>query len=166
MAFVKSTYELYVNNSDMINALNYICDLNKCKNCVYGGRNISVLNLLDPNLFAAQFLAVQDKRRFTKRIYHIIIAFDQTLDSPDLNFCYQVGVGVTGLYQNYQSIFTVHEDKSFLHLHIIFNNCSIFPDVKNLTSYFNKFTIPNLVDKMIFAHLGISDIVANNHNKK
>ena len=158
MAIVKSAHELYVNNSDVVNALNYICDLYKCDNCIYSGRNISMLDMFDPNLFAIQFLAVQDKRRFTKRIHHVIISFDQISDSPDLNFCYQVGMAVTGLYQNYQSVFTVHEDKNFLHLHIIFNNCSIFPDVKNLTSYFSKYAIQNLVDKMIFAHLGIPDL--------
>ena len=40
MAYVKSTYESYGNASDAVNALNYICDLNKCKNNIYGGRNM------------------------------------------------------------------------------------------------------------------------------
>ena len=65
---------------------------------------------------------------------------------------------VTGLYSHYQSVFTVHEDKSFLHLHIIFNNCSIFPNEKNLTSYFNKYAIQDMVDRMISSCLGTPDI--------
>lgn len=158
MAYVKSTHELYAANSDMVNALNYICNLNKCKNCIYGGRNMIMLDMFDPALFAMQFLAVQNKRRFTRSIYHIIVSFDQILDSPDLNFCYQVGMAVTGLYQNYQSVFTVHEDKSFLHLHIILNNCSIFSEEKNLTYYIDKYAIQALVEKMTDMRLGISDV--------
>lgn len=158
MAYVKSIYESYGNASDEINALNYICDLNKCKNNIYGGRNMIAIDMFDPNFFAEQFLVIQDKRRFSRRIYHVIIAFDQILESPDLNFCYQVGMVVTGLYSHYQSVFTVHEDKSFLHLHIIFNNCSIFPNEKNLTSYFNKYAIQDMVDRMISSRLGTPDI--------
>lgn len=109
MAYVKPTYESYGNALDEINALNYICDLNKCKNNICGGRNIIAIDIFDPNFFAEQFLVIQDKRRFSKRIYYVIIAFDQILESPDLNFCYQVGMAVTGLYFHYQSVFTVHE---------------------------------------------------------
>ena len=49
MAYVKSIYESYGNASDEINALNYICDLNKCKNNIYGGRNMIAIDMFDPN---------------------------------------------------------------------------------------------------------------------
>lgn len=161
MAYIKLTSAQYENAQDVVCALNYICDLNKGKHEIYGGRYIIALDTFNPYIFANQFLAVQYQRRIIRRIYHVIISLDQILDSPDLRLVYQIGMAVTGLYPNYQSVFTVHEDNSFLHIHVIFNNCSIIPDKKNLTYYFDIFTIQNLVDSMICAHLDIPEVKRN-----
>lgn len=155
MAYYKLRDGLYSEESDMIMALNYICNPIKCSHEIIGGRNIIGIESFDPNFYAEQFQAVQYQRRFEKRIYHMIISFDEALDKPDLTFAYQVGMAVTGMYGNYQSIFTVHEDKPYLHLHIIFNNCAVSPNVKNLTYIFDLYAVRKMVDGMIDNRLGI-----------
>lgn len=45
----------YENAQDVVCALNYICDLNKCKHEIYGGRYIIALDTFNPYIFANQF---------------------------------------------------------------------------------------------------------------
>lgn len=47
MAYIKQTHESYINDSDMINAMSYICDLNKCKNCIYVGLKYSDIDYIN-----------------------------------------------------------------------------------------------------------------------
>ena len=155
MAYFKLTKGTYSEESDVIRALLYIFDVIKCKHDIYGGCNIIAYNSFEPELIAEQFFAIQYRRRFTRRIYHVVISFDQILDAPDLKFAYQVGVAVSHLYADYQSVFAVHEDKGYLHIHMIFNNCAIFSEVPNLSAIFDICRIQQMVDDMISGHLGI-----------
>lgn len=154
MAIVKLIKGTYTEEEDVRRVLDYICNVIKCEHGIYGGRNIIAYNSYEEELIAEQFFAAQYRRRFLRRIYQVVISFEQ-VDEPNLDFAYQVGQAVAGLYADYQSIFAVHEDKWYLHIHIIFNNCSIFPDKENLTNIFDIFRIRQKVDSMIDARLGL-----------
>lgn len=155
MAFVKLSKDRYSGVNDVKQLMEYICNLYKCNHEVYGGYNMIALDLFNPDIFAKQFLDVQYARNFSRRVYHVIISFDKVLDGVDLFFANQIGWAVVGLYTDYQSIFVLHEDTSYLHIHMVFNNCSVLPYKENLTEYFNRPYIEELVEQMIAGHLGM-----------
>lgn len=155
MAYVKLIKERYSSVNDMKQLMDYICNLYKCTHEIYGGYNIIGLNSFNPEIFAKQLLDVQYERNFLRRVYHVIISFDKALEKVDLPLANQIGWAVAGLYSDYQSIFVVHEDSSYIHIHMVFNNCAIYDYKKNLTEYFDCLIIKELVERMIDRHLGV-----------
>lgn len=155
MAIIKLTKDKYQYKGDVIKILDYIGNLIKCEHEIFGGCNLFDYFNYDGGFIAEQFLAIQQGQRFVRRIYHLIISFDSKIDNADLFFARKVGQSISNLYPEYQSIFAVHEDKEALHIHMVFNNCSIFPDRPKLTSVFNLPLIHDMVDTMVSRHLGI-----------
>lgn len=155
MAYVKLIKERYSSVNDMKQLINYICNLHKCTHEVYGGYNIIGLNSFNPEIFSKQLSDVQYERNFMRRVYHVIISFDKALERVDLSLANQIGWAVAGLYSDYQSVFVVHEDSSYIHIHMVFNNCAIYDCKKNLTEHFDRLIIEELVEQMIERHLGV-----------
>jgi len=155
MAIVKLTKDKYQYKGDVIKVIHYIGNLSKCNHEIFGGRNLFNYFNYYGDLIAEQFLAIQQGQRFVRRIYHLIISFDSKIDNADLFFAQRVGQRLCDLYPEYQSIFVVHEDKEALHMHMVFNNCPIFPGKPKLTSVFNLPLLQDIVDTMISKHLGI-----------
>ena len=154
MAYVKITEGTYPYERDVIDVMNYIADLSKCKHLVCGGRNIISYILQDPYDMAEQFIITQNKRRCSRRLYHVIISLDYLADVASLELADQVANLVTGIYPDYQSVFVVHEDKlNSLHIHMIFNNCLIDPDRKNLSYYFNICAVSDMVDDIVIDYI-------------
>ena len=153
MAYVKLAPGKYPDKSDVVNLAYYIADVNKCENIISGGLNIISAIKYNPELVTDQFFAIQQGERFERRVYHIIVNFDCGLDQPDLKLAYQVGQAVINMYPDYQSVFTVHEDKQSPHLHIMINNCPVYPDKPKLTGIFNLPTVRQVVDEIIDHHV-------------
>lgn len=151
MAYIKLTEGKYYYPDDVIKAMEYIGDLRKCSHMVEGGRNIIYSVIGNPEGMARQFLSIQEGQRFNRRIYHLIISFDNFLDSSmpsHLKFIYEVGKALADIYTDYQSVFTVHENTSYLHLHMIINNCPVFTEKPKLSCILNLPYINKRVDEM------------------
>ena len=58
------------------------------------------------------------------------------------------------MYPDYQSAFAVHEDKEYLHIHMVLNNCPVFPDKPKLTCVLNQYGIWKMVERRIDWYLG------------
>lgn len=152
MAYTKLTKERYYYSDDVTRVMEYIGDLRKCSHMVEGGRNIIYSVIGNPDGMAKQFLSIQEGQRFNRRIYHLIISFDYFLDSSmtsHLKFAYEVGKSISDLYTDYQSVFTVHENTSYLHLHMIINNCPIFTNKPKLSCVLNLPYIRKRVEQML-----------------
>ena len=83
MAIVKLIQGTYTEEDDVRKVLDYICNVIKCEHGIYGGRNIIAYNSYEEELIAEQFFAAQYRRRFLRRIYQVVISFEQ-VDAPDL----------------------------------------------------------------------------------
>ncbi len=154
MAYVKLVDGTYPYEKDVINVIKYIADLGKCGSLVYGGRNIIYDILEDPYGMAEQFLIIQNKRSFSRRLYHLIITLEYSVDDACLGLTEQIANMVINMYPDYQSVFVVHEDKkNYLHIHMLFNNCPVNPDKKNLTYYFNICNIIDIVEDMVVEYI-------------
>lgn len=155
MAIVKVTQAQYSYPSDVKNLLEYISDLNKSDHLICGGHNIIGNVYADPDSIAEQFLTIQKSRNARRRLYHLIISFDSIIDEPTGRLVYNIGQAICSLYNQYQSVFTVHEDTYNLHIHLVINNCPVFPSEPNLTASFNSYTVKQIVDDMIDTHIGL-----------
>jgi len=154
MAFIKLAEGTYSRPEDEIATLEYIGNLKKCNHMIEGGRNIINSITGNPQGIAVQFLTIQQGQRFSRRMYHLIISFEDYLDGFSLNFAYKVGQAVADMYPDYQSAFAVHEDKEYLHIHMALNNCPVFPDKPKLSCVLNLYGIQRMVEEMIDRYLG------------
>ncbi len=140
MGYLKVTKEPYSNPQDVINVIYYITDLVKCGyRPLCSTNNIICKNpLVSPDIIASQFLAIQNvyQNPYKRRIYHIIYSLDNALDDTRLPAIFSIGLAFTWRYPNYQSIFTVHQDKEHPHLHMVINNIPL-TGTKTLSSYIN-----------------------------
>lgn len=155
MAYVKLVKEQYPNQRAVICLFQYINNLSKLEHEVFGGNNILFDYVPSGNFVVEQFLVVQHGQVISRRLYHVIVSFDNVIDNANLRFAYDVGMYICRMYREYQSYFAVHEDKEYLHIHIVFNNCPICSDKPKLTSTFNIFSIRQAVDTMVDYHLSI-----------
>lgn len=83
------------------------------------------VDLSDPHKAAHQMRAV--KRYFKKtdgrQMYHYVLSFDETLKDPKK--VYEVGLEIMdGFFDEYQTVFAVHENTNNLHIHFVFNSVS------------------------------------------
>mgnify|MGYP006389158067 CR=1 FL=1 len=145
---------------------------------LYGSRNLLIdSSCYNPLFIADQLLAVQYKKitaKSPKRLYHIIVSMDMNIEGSNnygyhmndrdlkrknVYFLMNLGNKILDLYPDYQSFFAVHEDKEHLHMHIVFNNCPIYPEKKNLTYCYNHLQIQRLVDSFVDCEIGLRDMV-------
>ncbi len=156
MAVVKLIDHDYSKPEDVYRLIDYVTGpLKQNRAGISGGRNLIGSPERDTDAIAEEFIIVQKDRNLRRRLYHVVVSFDTVLDKPNYGFLNTIGRRICSLYPEYQSLYTVHDDTDHLHLHIIFNNCSIYPNVKNLSSRFDFYTIIHLVDNMIDDELGI-----------
>lgn len=155
MAIIKLVKEQYPNKGDVYKLAYYLGRYNKCPNEIAGGNNIMCTLAENPDFVADQFVTIQHGQRFTRRLYHVVVSFEEGLDDANNRFAFNVGKCICNLYPDYQSAFIIHQDTNFIHIHVIFNNCPIYAEKPKLTCLFNRLTIQNLVENMIFNHLGI-----------
>lgn len=154
MAYVKIAEGTYPYEEDVIKAMYYIADLSKCKSLVYGGCNVISGILEDPYGMAEQFLLIQSRKKRSRRLYHVIVTLDYSVDDASLELADKVAGMVTAMYPDYQSVFVVHEDKrDYLHIHIIFNNCPLDPGKKNLSYYFHICAVRDRVEDMVIDYI-------------
>ena len=155
MAYAKLVKSRYQDEKDVEYLAAYLGRYIERCHYVEGGRNIISSVFVNPDIVAEQFLAVQYGESFRRRLYHLVISFDPLVDDADLDFAHYVGQAVCNMYPDYQSVFAVHEDKAAPHLHIMFNNCPIYPDKPKLSDVFNFVAINAAVNRMIDIHLGV-----------
>lgn len=121
---------------------------------VEGGRNIFDSITGNPYGIAGQFLVIQRGQRFSRRMYHLIISFEGILDKSHLGFAYKAGQAVADMYPDYQSVFAVHEDKKYLHIHMALNNCPVLQNKSKLSYVLNLYGIQKMVERLIDRYLG------------
>ena len=148
MGLVFIEKEDYPNPSDVINLANYIATLSKCPHFICRTSNIisSQNPFLDMYSIARQFICIQDtyKGQFKHRVYHIYYSLDMDLDTMTIQSAESIGIAFMMLYSQYQSIFAVHEDKGFLHFHMMINNISWIDGVKPLSHYISQMNLDSL----------------------
>ncbi len=148
MGFLKLVHSQYKEESDVINVIHYVCDIEKCRHLIHGSNQVlGACPIATPESVASQFLTIQKGSRlqYKRRLFHIVYSLDNALDIV----CYQaisaIGVGFSQLYPGYQSVFAVHEDTRNLHLHMLYNNIPLNDD-KQLTHRFDLLRLENLAD--------------------
>ena len=127
----------YSTEYDVLNLIKYIGNTEKCLNKIYGGRNIEHKKRIfsNPDYIVNQFLFYQGESNKKRRVYHIICSFSTAwLSKSRISM---VGKGLCGMYQDFQSIYTVHENTDNIHMHIVFNNYPICQYRKKLSYYLN-----------------------------
>ena len=152
MGFIKEVKEPYNQESDVIALIHYICNKSKCPH------SCANVNWLLPrcNLFsnwdyiADLFLSVQYCRNFNRRLYHIVYSFDNLLDRTNLQMAFNLGNRMLSAYKPYQSFFVVHETSKHMHLHIVYNNISIFKQA-NLSEVLNIKYLHSLAEDYIYS---------------
>jgi hypothetical protein len=156
MAYIKSVSVRYHNKQDVINLVAYIGDVMKCDSMMAGGNGVidcqNIWN--DPDFLAEQLIFIQDQKQgFQRRVFHIIISFEKGFDTISPEQARKIGNMICGLYPEYQSVFTLHENTRNMHLHLIINNCPIDSSLPFLTYRLSKLDIGEMVngtvDKMI-----------------
>ena len=151
MSYVKEVKEKYEKETDVIKAVRYVSKMEKSNYLVGGGMGIINAEEIHscPEFIADQMLTVQRYKGCRgKRLYHIVISFDNVLDELDVNEMKRIADKIVSLYRNHQSVYALHEDTKNKHLHILFNNISL-GDEKKLTYYFNIMNIYHVVEEMI-----------------
>ena len=140
----------YGNEIDVINAVDYILDREKCRHHLYGSNNILGTDLLYyPSSVARQLLVIQrtSSISFQRRIFHIGIDFDNDLDHIAQNSVLATGYLMMGLYPDYQAVFSVHENTKNIHLHLIINNIPLY-GTEPLTRHMNLLRLEE-IDKAV-----------------
>lgn len=155
MAVVEVVEKQYASRESVQDLMNYIADLSKCKSMISGGANIIGSIFADPYSIASQFIYVQGYGRFKRRLYHVIISPDSVLDQPDSKLMYRIGDTIANIYNEYQSVYTVHENTSNMHIHMVLNNCSFLPGKEKLTARLDRRLIQSVTEQIIDEHLGI-----------
>lgn len=153
MVYVTVNKDFYSKEEDVARSMEYLCDIGEYGHEITGGNNMEMLEEFDPSLFSQQFLAVQKGKKCTRRFYYITIEFNNTLVNGDMDFIYSVGLAVASMYPEYQSVFAVHGDKSSPVLHIMFNNCPVYPGKGNLTNSFDWYFVKELADRLVGQYL-------------
>ena len=150
MAFIKEVSGEYRNAGDLLNLTEYVVDAEKSHtDFLIGGLNV-LLDGGNVGLIFDQMSTIQKHRRFSRRAYHIIVAFDPVLESHvKPQTAYYIGEKICWLYREYQSFFYVHEDHEYLHLHLIINNLPIYPTKKNLSEHLDLRRIHTLVEDIV-----------------
>ena len=141
---------MYKEEIDVINAVNYILDREKCRHQLYGSNNIIATDLLYfPDSVARQLLIIQRTSTisFQRRIFHIGIDFDNDLDHISQSSVLATGYLMMGLYPRYQAVFSVHENTKNIHLHLIINNIPLY-GAEPLTKHMNLLRLED-VDKAV-----------------
>ena len=152
MGRVTITDQKYSKEADVINALYYICNLEKCRKHIYGSNNIIGLSpIYNPDSVASQMIAIQnaDPREFSRRIYHIGYDLDNALDTVAINVIAAIGLCFQWFYSTYQSLFTVHLNTRNLHLHMIINNVPVDNQYPLLSQWLNKLTLEYIADVVL-----------------
>lgn len=151
MSYVKKTEGCYRDENDVRNVVNYISDMEKSIHLVGGGLGVIGAEEIQscPEFIADQILTVQHYKGCRgRRLYHVVVSFDNVLDGLDIREIKRVADRIVYLYRGYQSVYALHENTQHMHLHILFNNIPL-EDGKNLTSYFNVTKIHELVEQMV-----------------
>ena len=143
--------EKYIDESDVVNVLYYICNMEKCRSAIYGVNKIlGPMPILNPDSVASQFITIQNSSslNFRRRIFHIGYDLDNALDTVCSQAIWCIGTVFCRYLRPYQSIFAVHENTKNLHLHLVVNNVPV--DGRELLSrWLNKLTLERLADDVL-----------------
>lgn len=156
MAICKVVKGIYKEEVDVIRLIRYIADLKKCDHMICGGRGIIGNEFIfnSPDFIAEQFLEMQRYVPFLKkRVYHIVISLSVG-DYTNLNEIVNIAQMIIHLYPDYQSVYVVHENHKVPHIHIVFNNYSVYQSFK-LSYRLNMMEIKQYVDEIIDYELGM-----------
>ena len=153
MGFIKSVNELYSYDEDIYKLLDYIFEPAKYTTGVYGTYNVFADPFIRTDIVAEQFILVNKHRPLRKRLHHVIFSFDNVLDEATPAVGKRIGDTLLRLYPNYQSVYGLHEDNSFLHLHLVYNNAPIDSRENPLTNLLHQFHIYKVAEEIIENHL-------------
>ena len=151
MAYYKVVKRKYETEQEVIEIVEYVTNIMKCDHLIGDGNLI--INTFDifcsPDFIAEQFIEVQRFcRGYKRRLYHLVVSFQKGLDDIDICQAKYIADKIIGMYRDFQSLYTIHEDQRNIHIHILFNNCS-FIDEKFLSYYLNSTKIMLMCENII-----------------
>ena len=153
MGYVTAVNELYPYDKDIYDLMLYVFGPAKYTTGIYGTYNVFGDAFICTDTIAEQFIFMSKNRRLKKRVHHIIFGFDNVLDEATPSLGKKVGDTLIRLYPDYQAVYGLHEDKSFLHLHLVYGNAPINGGNFFLTRIINKYYIRDVAERIIDDHL-------------
>lgn len=118
------------------------------------------VDISDPRKAVEQIKAVQKffKKTDGRKMYHYILSFpDEIKDAKEV---YEAGLEIMNKFFNeYQTIFAVHEDTDHLHIHFVFNSVSYLTGKKWCINFKEFYWLKEDIECMANSHFHKNDIM-------
>lgn len=119
------------------------------------------VNISDPRKAVQQIKAVKKffKKTDDRQMYHYILSFsDEIKDAKEV---YKVGLDIMNKFFNeYQTIFAVHEDTDNLHIHFVFNSVSYLTGKKWCLNFKEFYWLKEDIECIADSHFRKNDIMS------
>lgn len=142
MAYYKNIAKDYINYDSVENAINYICQPEKTPSGLIGGLSILVTS---PEDMIMQFKAIKElfHKEDGKQVRHFVLSFSpyQLMEYENLFIMARL---IAGYYaENYQIVYSVHEDSVCPHIHFVMNTVSFRNGLKFDEGYSDYYAFMN-----------------------